>query len=274
MPRIARIKEEFGTYHIIVRGNEKKDIFKNNGDKKMYLDIIARMKKKYNFLIYSYCIMDNHAHLIINDNGNDISQIMKSIGVSYAILYNRKYKRVGHLFQGRFKSHLIDSDRYLLEVSKYIHNNPVKAGITADPKDYPWSSYLFIIGRNKENQLVEQDVILNIISNKKAYAIREYKKYVLQKDEIENVKMLTEDGLIELVKENREIITKKSQAQNKIREMAKEMGLSFDELLKNKEIRNEVIKKLRENSTLTLKVIGEIVGGLSESQVSRILRNG
>ncbi|MFZ7104132.1 MAG: transposase [Peptococcaceae bacterium] len=103
MPRNARKKEEFSTYHIIVRGNERKDIFGGTNDKENFLQILSRMKKKYNFNVYCYCLMDNHAHLIIEDNGNDISQIMKSISISYAMLYNRKYQRTGHLFQDRFK---------------------------------------------------------------------------------------------------------------------------------------------------------------------------
>jgi len=107
--------------------------------------------------------MDNHVHLIINDNGNDISQIMKSISISYVILFNRKYQRTGHLFQDRFKSRLIDSEEYLLKVSKYIHNNPVKVGISERPEDYRWSSYPIIIRGVGEGGLVEGSRILGII---------------------------------------------------------------------------------------------------------------
>jgi putative transposase len=103
MPRIAREKGEFSTYHIILRGNERKNIFLQDDDKIRFLNIMSRMMEKYNFILESYCLMDNHVHLLINDNGNDISKIIKSINVSYAYYFNHNYKRVGHLFQDRFK---------------------------------------------------------------------------------------------------------------------------------------------------------------------------
>lgn len=272
VPRIARIKEEFSTYHVIVRGNERKNIFFDDSDKEMYLRILARMKVKYNYHIYSYCLMDNHAHLIINDNGNDISQIMKSISISYVIFFNRKYQRTGHLFQDRFKSSLIDSEEYLLEVSKYIHNNPVKAGITEKAEDYPWSSYSLIISQRGERGLVDSSRILGIISTKKGKAIEEYKRYVNHEEHDSETVIMTEEGFISPGQENRTVIKNKQQAREKMQTMADEMGISIEELIKNQENRDMAIRKIRVNSTLTLKEIGEIVGGISESRVSRILR--
>ena len=123
MPRQRRKKGEYNTYHVIQRGNERKNIFLFDEDRERFIETLLRMKEKYNFLVYTYCLMDNHYHLIIYDNGNDISQLMKSINTSYAIYFNRVYKRCGHLFQDRFRSELIEDDNYLLEVSRYIHNN-------------------------------------------------------------------------------------------------------------------------------------------------------
>lgn len=97
MSRQVRKKGEFSTYHIIQRGNERKNIFISDADRERFLYILERMKKKYNFLIF-LLLMDNHVHLIINDNGNDISLIIKSINISYASYFNRTYKRCGHLF--------------------------------------------------------------------------------------------------------------------------------------------------------------------------------
>ena len=127
MPRVQRVKGEFSTYHVVQRGNEKKKIFRDDEDKAKFLETLAKAREKYNFLLYAYCLMDNHIHLLVNDNGNDISKLMKSINVSYVSYFNRAYQRCGHLFQDRFKSELVKDDRYLLEVSRYIHNNPVKA---------------------------------------------------------------------------------------------------------------------------------------------------
>ena len=99
MPRVQREKGEFSTYHIIQRGNERKNIFLSDEDKERFIAILIKTREKYNFLVYCYCLMDNHLHLIINDNGNDISKIMKSINVSYVAYFNRIYHRYGHLFQ-------------------------------------------------------------------------------------------------------------------------------------------------------------------------------
>jgi len=272
MPRIARVKEEFSTYHIIVRGNERRNIFFDDADREMYIDILNRMKNKYNFKLYSYCLMDNHVHLVINDNGNDISQIMKSISISYVILINRKYQRTGHLFQDRFKSRLIDSEEYLLEVSKYIHNNPVKIGISARPEDYRWSSYTIIIRGAGDEGLVDGSKILGIISKKKEYAIKEYKRYVNKQEYDTEAIIMTEYGNFSPGKENRIVIINKQQAQEKLKAMAEEIGISMEELISNQEARDRAIGMIRENSILTLKEIGEIVGGISESRVSRILK--
>ena len=119
MPRVARDKVEFSTYHIIQRGNERKNIFISEDDRIKFLETTYRMKEKYNFILEAYCLMDNHVHLLINDNGNDISKVVKSINISYAYYFNRKYKRVGHLFQDRFRSEVMGDDNYLISVSAY-----------------------------------------------------------------------------------------------------------------------------------------------------------
>jgi len=270
MPRQARKKGEFSTYHIIQRGNERKNIFIFDDDRVQFLDILERMKKKYNFFVYTFCLMDNHVHLIIDDNGNDISLIIKSINISYASYFNRKYKRSGHLFQDRFKSELIDSDSYLLEVSRYIHNNPVKAGMVENPSGYRWSSYNIIAGYSKDlRNLINRNKILDYISNDSAKAIKGYADYVLRKEEIEaNIMDVKEDG--EEI-ENTGFICTLEQARQKLMELIEADCISYDDLLKDTRLRNERMKSIRRNSSLTLKQIGELFGGISESRVSRIL---
>lgn len=119
--------------------------------------------------------MDNHVHIIIDVNQNDISQIMKSINVSYVLYFNRKYERVGHLFQDRFKSELVEDDCYLLELSRYIHRNPVKANMVKTPGDYHWSSYNIYIGKVKDRYLlVDTSLVLDCLSRDRITAIKEY----------------------------------------------------------------------------------------------------
>lgn len=179
MPRHARLKGEFSVYHIIQRGNERKNLFFSDDDRFRFLETLLRMKKKYNFLLYAYCLMDNHVHLLIDDNGNDISMLVKSINVSYVYYFNRTHKRCGHLFQDRFKSELVDDDGYLLEVSRYIHNNPVKAQMVTEPSQYQWSSYNIYTGRVKDkSRLIDKERILLNFSNNKPRAFQKYMEFV------------------------------------------------------------------------------------------------
>ncbi|HAG10484.1 MAG TPA: transposase [Desulfotomaculum sp.] len=269
MPRHARKKGEFSTYHIIQRGNERKNLFNSSDDKTKFLDTLKKIKEKYNFTIYAYCLMDNHVHLIIDDNGNDISKIIKSINISYVYYFNKKYRRCGHLFQDRFKSELIDNDGYLLEVSKYIHNNPTKARLVKTPSDYKWSSYNIYLGKEKDVQgLINTGKILGCISERKEKAIKRYMEFVTEQESTAFNFMDLED---EIDEKNSNYICTIEQAQKRLMEIIEEDGILYADLLKNIKARDELIKTIRKNSSLTLKQIGELFGGISESWVSRIL---
>lgn len=270
MPRQIRYKGEFSTYHVIMRGNERKNIFQADGDKAKLIDIIERMKKKYNFILEAYCIMDNHVHLLINDNGNDISKIVKSINISYAYYFNSKNKRVGHLFQDRFKSEIIDDDQYLLEVSKYIHNNPVKARLAKKPDEYCWSSCKAYTGQEPEaTGIVDNQRILGIFANNKGSAFKEYVKY-LEKDEPINALEVEDDTPANV---NMGVITTVKAGKHLFDTDLKVMGMSLENVLKDTALRNQLIRKMRKNSLLSLKDIGELFGGISESRISRIVND-
>lgn len=112
-------------------------------DRLRFLEIVKRNQAKYGFAVYAFCLMTNHLHLLLASHGADISQVMKSINISYVIYFNRKYRCCGHLFQDRFKIELVDSNEYVMEVSRYIHLNPMRAGMVSNDRihNYPWSSY-------------------------------------------------------------------------------------------------------------------------------------
>lgn len=270
MPRQPRKKDEFSLYHVILRGNERKRIFKQDRDKKEFLDILRKYKGKYNFLIHAYCIMNNHVHLIINCNGTDISLLMKSINISYAYYYNKKYNRCGHLFQDRFKSERIGDATYFLYLSKYIHRNPVKAGMVTEAKNYYWSSFRQYIKLEQDAEgLVETDKLLSQISMERARAISEYIKFV---SEAENIPAMDieEDKIDEI--DDRKMITELTQAERTLARMTAERGIVKEQISKVPKIRNDLIKEIRKNSTLTMKEIGELFGGISESRISRIVK--
>ena len=274
MPRIQREKGEFSTYHIIQRGNERKNLFLRDDDKLRFLDTMAKTREKYNFLVYCYCLMDNHVHLVINDNGNDISKLMKSINVSYVSYFNRVYKRFGHLFQDRFRSEIIDDDPYLLEVSRYIHNNPVKAGIVEKPEDYRWSSYNVYVGKTvNSHKLLDTGKILASFSNQKNKAVVEYIRFMEGYGEESGTILEIEEEQQKIGQENHDYINGIFEARQRIERSLAEEKLSMDELLQDKKRRDELIKAIRRNSSLSLKELGELFSGLSESRISRIVRN-
>ncbi len=144
MPRAARITIEKACYHIITRGNQKQNVFKTPPDYQKYLLLLTRYKRRYKFKLYCFCLMPNHIHLIIEvDNPEYLSKIMRGLNLSYALYFNLKYSKVGHLWQDRFKSKIIEKDAYLLECIKYIEANPIRAFLTSYMHEYPWSSYNF-----------------------------------------------------------------------------------------------------------------------------------
>lgn len=141
MPRKAREKSSLCIYHVILRGVNKQIIFEDDGDYQQFISILKYYKKHCNFKLYAYCLMNNHIHLLIEHTDINLEIIMKKVEVKFVRWYNQKYQRVGHLFQDRYKSEPVNDMRYFQTVFRYIHQNPLHAGLEAAPGTYPWSSY-------------------------------------------------------------------------------------------------------------------------------------
>jgi len=141
MARKPRIEFPGAFYHIIVRGNQRQGIFLDDNDCDEYLRRLQKYKKVHGFNLYAYTLMTNHIHLLMETVQSPISKIMQVLSFGYTQYFNRKYGKSGHLFQGRYKSFLCDRDAYLLELVRYIHLNPVRAGMVKSPDDYRWSSH-------------------------------------------------------------------------------------------------------------------------------------
>ena len=147
-------------YHIMVRGNQKQKIFIENDDFKKYLQKLKKYKKRYRFKLYGFCLMPNHVHLIGEiKNKNDLAKLMQGINRSYTAYFNYKYEKVGHLWQGRFKSKIIVKDRYVVDCINYVESNPARAKIVLFPQEYAWSSY-----RERVLSLNISDPILDALS--------------------------------------------------------------------------------------------------------------
>ena len=150
MAREARRLSKTGIYHVIFRGVNRYDIFEEEKDYEKILDVISDLKKSMEFEIYAFCLMSNHVHIIIKEaNMGDISLIMLRMLTRYAGWYNRKYERSGILISNRFKSEPVETDEYLLTLARYIHQNPVKAGISTGVDKYKWSSFKEYLGRGE-----------------------------------------------------------------------------------------------------------------------------
>ncbi|MBA4418490.1 MAG: transposase [Syntrophus sp. (in: bacteria)] len=175
MARPLRIQYEHAFYHITGRGNERKKIFYSKTDYNKFKEYIKEVQIRFGFILHAYVLMGNHYHLIGETPRANLSAIMHSINGAYTTYFNKKRKRSGHLFQGRYKAILIDHDSYLLELSRYIHLNPVKAGMVEKPEDYAFSSYASYIFPDKED-MVSRGLIWNMISTENAPIL--YKAFV------------------------------------------------------------------------------------------------
>ncbi len=144
MARRIRLYYNHAVYHICIRGNNRQAILKADEDKESFLDTLNKFKERFAFKFYGFVLMDNHAHLVVETNQiANISKIMQAITLSYSQKFRHRYNYTGYVWQGRFKSNLIEEDSYILECLKYIHNNPVRAKMVIHAKDYVWSSYHF-----------------------------------------------------------------------------------------------------------------------------------
>ena len=147
MARVNRLYYRNAVYHICLRGNNKQFILQKDKDKIAFLESLEKFRIRFGFKLYSFVIMDNHAHLVIETNSIvNISKIVQAITLSYSVKFRKKYGYTGYVWQGRFKSNVIEGDRYILECIEYIHNNPLRAKIVERLEDFPWSSYHFYQG--------------------------------------------------------------------------------------------------------------------------------
>lgn len=171
-----RIQYEGAFYHITSRGNQRERIFWDDKDREEFKRILKRTKERYGYHLHAYVLMDNHYHLLIETPHANIKQVMQNINTSYTVSVNKRHKRVGHLFQGRYKAFIADKESYLLEINRYIHLNPVRASIVQRPENYKWSSYRAYIGAG--DGITDTEDTLYAFAKKRTKAIEKYKEFV------------------------------------------------------------------------------------------------
>jgi len=294
MARALRAEYEGAFYHVTSRGNDRSRIFFNKTDFAKFKSCLEEGINKFGYKLHAYVLMTNHYHLLLETPNANLSKIMHYLNSSYTAYINKKRDRSGHLFQGRFKAILIEKDNYLLELSRYIHLNPVKAGMVEKPQDYPHSSYKSYI-ETKDDELVYRELILGMMSKKIKQALSQYRNFVegVNVDELENpLKNIyggfilgsksfikrTLDLLDDIRLDNKETSHRKSlgktiEPEDVIKTVSKYLSVSVNDLFNMKgEVRGILIYMLKANTGMSNDEIGKLFGGLSYSAVSQIKR--
>ena len=146
MARPVRIEYPGAVYHVICRGNNRQAVFRDDQDRKRYLEKLSFYCEQKGVDLLCYCLLTNHVHLLLETPGGNLSKMMQPFQTSYTVFFNKRHGRTGHVFEQRYKALLVDKDNYLLEVSRYIHLNPVAVRIVGRPEEYRWSSYAAYLG--------------------------------------------------------------------------------------------------------------------------------
>lgn len=248
MPRQARKVSKTGIYHLIVRGINREAIFQEDEDRQRYLETLARISADSTAAVLGYCLMGNHVHLLLKEGTNNISNLMHRLGASYAYYYNWKYERTGHVFQNRFKSESVEDDVYLKTVLRYIHQNPVKAGMTSKPEAYQWSScQVYYGGKDYLPGLCDTKLILSLFSDNAKQAVNELRLF----SETETLEVCMEDIEGTALSE--------TQARQIIEEvLGKKPASTLMELPKAE--RDAILHQLKLNEGLSIRQISRLTG--------------
>ena len=176
MPRTARKKSASNVYHVMLRGINRQNIFEEDSDRLHFMKLLCQYKEICGFRLHAFALMSNHIHLLIEPMDESLDTVFRRLCTAYATWYNRKYQRVGHLFQDRFRSENVENDQYFITVLRYIVQNPLKAGLESIPGTYRWSSFLAY--KNGNGTVTDTQFALSLFSDKEALI-----EYMLQNND-------------------------------------------------------------------------------------------
>lgn len=299
MARLLRIEYPGAIYHVTFRGNEKKNIFKSDADRRRLMEQLAVARDSYQARIYLACLMPNHVHLLLETPQGNLSAFMGQLLTAYTVYFNRKHRRVGHLMQGRFNAKLVEGDSYLLKLSRYVHLNPVsgKPWHKVNAKErcdalraYRWSTYRSYAGMEKPWAWIEYNPLLAMVAVKGASPAESYQEYVerglVQSDkEFSDMYQQSRLGLgsAEFVEELRLRYQQSARGRRRQEDAAlrKRTGRSpMDEVLKwvalELGVRVEQLKKRRRNSLLRAAAAWALqrYSGMNQREVAEVLGMG
>lgn len=252
MPRIPRKKSNKGMYHIMLRGINRQTIFEDDEDRTRLLDTIKKYKEISRIKIFGFCLMDNHVHLLIKETEEPISNAIQRISASYVYWYNSKYERCGHLFQDRFKSENVETEGSFLRVLRYIHQNPVKAGLAKHAFDNKWTSiHEYISNAN----VVDIEFGLSLFSTNRREAVKLFSEFM----QMPNDDQYLDDHI------------KVKVSDSEVRNYLSQVGIANSSMLQqlDREKRNAIIVELKEWKGVSVRQIARITG-ISKSVIDRV----
>jgi putative transposase len=289
LARQLRIEYPGAFYHVFSRGNQKQPVFLSDDDFFFFLKCLREAHEKFGVIVHVYCLMPNHYHLILETPLGNLSKIMHILNTTYTIYFNKKHKRCGHLFQGRYKSILIEAESYAQELSRYIHLNPVRSEIVELPEQYPWSSYEIYRGKAKLERWLDTGFVLSLFGNHLEKARSAYTKFVLEgigKEVPDSIRNSVRKGILgsdEFITRIRkeflgDKISKSDREKPQLRKLRKKPDLKIilsisEKVLgdKNKFVRPMAVFISHKNSVLRLEEIAQFFS-LSVSGVSSACR--
>ena len=180
MTRPLRLEFAGALYHVLSRGNRRESIYLNDGDFIAFLTLLAEVCERFNWLIHAYCLMTNHYHLLVETPDANLSRGMRHLNGVYTQGFNRRHRRVGHVFQGRYKALLVQKDAYLLELTRYIVLNPVRARMVRSAGEWRWSNYRYTVGKAAPPAWLEQDWLLAQFGTQRSESVAAYRRFVAE----------------------------------------------------------------------------------------------
>lgn len=275
MSRPLRIEFAGALYHVTSRGDGQEDIYHDDNDRESFLEVLSDVCDRFNWSVHAYCLMSNHYHLLLETPDANLSQGMRQLNGVFTQRFNRYHKRVGHVFQGRYKSILVEKEAYLLELARYIVLNPVRAQMVRSAKDWPWSSYRATAGFKKTEKWLTVNWVLSSFSSRKVTAVKLYREFVSAGrnqpkpwEQLRNQIYLGSDEFVDDMQCKISLETKLSEIPStQKRQVAKPISFYEEKFVD----RNTVILKAYASGGYSMKDIGDYFN-LHYSRISRIIK--
>lgn len=274
MARPLRLEFAGALYHVTSRGDRREDIYQGDADRESFLAVLSDVCDRFNWVVHAYCLMGNHYHLLVETPDSNLSLGMRQLNGVYTQRFNRRHKRVGHVFQGRYKAIIVQKDAYLLELARYIVLNPVRARMVRSAKDWPWSSYRATAGLAERSQWLNTDWLLSAFGRRKSMAITAYRTFVSEGknqpspwEQLKNQVYLGDEQFVEKMHRHLEVEKDLSEVPSAQR---RKVPKTLHEYEQQALSRNEAIAMAYASGGYSMKEIGEYFN-LHYSRISRLV---